>query len=189
MKAGPVMVTGPLMNIDNIDIDSLLHDHERLVWHIIHRTVNDTSVHEDLFQEVFLNVIRSLDRFEGRSKLSTWIASITVRTCYNYLRRLKREEMHYSFERFLEEGGKVPGALEPDPGHVEADDRARTIEQVLNGLPLKYRLPIVLFYLENRSYREIAGVLDIPVGTVKTNLFRGLRLMKKNMGDDRDELL
>jgi len=65
-----------------VDTDRLIEDHKNLVYHLIHRTVRDRTAHEEIFQEVFLNVLESLPRFEGRSKLSTWIASIAVHTSY-----------------------------------------------------------------------------------------------------------
>lgn len=60
------------------DLDRLVEDHRSLVYHVIVRVVGDRRVHDDLFQEVFLNVVRSLPTFRGRSKLSTWIASIAI---------------------------------------------------------------------------------------------------------------
>ena len=70
-----------------VDTDRLVEDHKNLVYHLIRRTVRDRTAHEEIFQEVFLNVLESLCRFEGGSKLSTWIASITVHTCYKFIQK------------------------------------------------------------------------------------------------------
>jgi RNA polymerase sigma-70 factor (ECF subfamily) len=177
------------MSIDISDTDTLVHDHGKLVYHLINSIVNDTTVHDDVFQEVFLNVLRSLERFEGRSKISTWIASITVRTCYNYIRSHRKDMANYSFERFLDEGGEIAGTADPDPAEIERLGTASIVKQALDRLPLKYRLPITMFYFEDQSYREIAGALGMPIGSVKTNLYRGLRSMREGLKHERHELL
>ncbi len=177
------------MSINVSDTDTLVHDHGKLVYHLINRIVNDTTVHDDLFQEVFLNVLRSLERFEGRSKVSTWISSITVRTCYNYIRSHKQDTANYSFERFLEEGGELAGGADPDPAEIERVGTAGIVRRSLDRLPLKYRLPITMFYFEDQSYREIAEALEMPIGSVKTNLYRGLRAMREDLKHERQELL
>ncbi len=179
----------PVMKKGSIDTDTLVDDYARLVYHLIHRIVHDVAAHDDLFQEVFLRVLANIERFEGHSKLSTWIASITIRTCYHYLRSRKRTAVQYSFDRFLEEGGDIAGGVDTDPGAIDAAQTAERIERALDRLPMKYRLPIIMFYFEEHRYREIAAALDMPVGTVKTNLYRGLRALKEELKHEREELL
>ena len=80
----------------------MIEDHKNLVYHLIHRTVRDWASHEEIFQEVFLNVLESMPRFEGRSKLSTWIASIAVHTCYKFIQKAGKREQSVSFGDWLE---------------------------------------------------------------------------------------
>lgn len=179
----------PAMKKGFIDTDALVDDYARLVYHLIHRIVHDLAAHDDLFQEVFLRILGNIERFEGRSKLSTWIASITIRTCYHYVRSRRRTATQYSFERFLEGGGDIASEVDTDPGAIDAGRTADRIERALDRLPMKYRLPIIMFYFEEQRYREIAAALEVPVGTVKTNLYRGLRALKEELKHEREELL
>ncbi len=160
-----------------MDTDRLIEDYKNLVYHLIHRTVRDRTLHEEIFQEVFLNVLKSLPRFGGRSKLSTWIGSITVHTCYKFIQKAGKEEKVVSFGDWLE-GGPEPGVPSDLQENLERNDVRQRLERHLEELPPKYALPVSLFYLEGMSYQEIAEILEVPLGTVKSHLFRGLRELR-----------
>jgi RNA polymerase sigma-70 factor, ECF subfamily len=163
-----------------VDTDRLVEDHKNLVYHLIHRIVRDRAAHEEIFQEVFLNVLDSLPRFEGRSKLSTWIASIAVHTSYKFIQRTRERERVESFSDWLE-GRPEPGVPSDLQENLERSDVRRRLERYLGELPPRYALPVTLFYLEGMSYREIAEVLEVPLGTVKSHLFRGLKELRKRI--------
>jgi len=171
-----------------VDTDRLVEDHKKLVYHLIHRTVRDRAAHEEIFQEVFLNVLESLPRFEGRSKLSTWIASIAVHTCYKFVQKARERERIGSFGDWLE-AGPEPGVPSDVQEGLERDDIKRRLEWHLAKLPRKHALPVTLFYLEGMSYREIAEVLEVPLGTVKSHLFRGLKELRKSIEGGGDGTL
>ncbi len=168
-----------------VDTDRLVEDYKNLVYHLIHRTVRDRTAHEEIFQEVFLNLLESLPRFEGRSKLSTWIASIAVHTCYKHIQKSGKRERVDSFGDWLE-GGPEPGVLSDLQENLERNDLRRRLDRHLEELPPKYALPITLFYLEGMSYKEIAEVLALPLGTVKSHLFRGLGELRKMIEGGED---
>jgi RNA polymerase sigma factor (sigma-70 family) len=171
-----------------VDTDRLVEDHKNLVYHVIHRTVRDRAAHEEIFQEVFLNVLESLPRFEGRSKLSTWIASIAVHTCYKFVQKARERERIGSFGDWLE-GRPEPGVPPDVQESLEKDGIKRRLEWHLAKLPRKHALPVTLFYLEGMSYREIAEILGIPLGTVKSHLFRGLKELRKSIEGGGDGTL
>lgn len=160
----------------------IVSEHKDLVFHVIHRMLTDTTQHEEMFQEIFLNVLQGLPGFRGESKLSTWIYTVAVRTCLDCLKKQGRCRED-SLDAKRDDRG-----WEPEDGQqresAERGLRRRDLDAVLNELPLKYRLPVTLFYLEGRSYREIQQILDLPEGTVKTNLYRGLRAMRTILGGD-----
>lgn len=168
-----------------VDTDRLIEDHKNLVYHLIHRTVRDRTAHEEIFQEVFLNVFESLPRFEGRSKLSTWIASIAVHTCYKFIHKAGKQERVESFGDWLE-GRPDPGVPSDLQENLERNDVRRRLERHLGELAPKYALPVTLFYLEGMSYKEIAEVLGVPLGTVKSYLFRGLKELRKRIEGGED---
>jgi len=171
-----------------VDTDRLVEDHKDLIYHLIHRTVRDRTAHEEIFQEVFLNVLESLPRFEGRSKLSTWIASIAVHTCYKFIHKAGKREHAESFANWLEEKPE-PGIPSDLQENLERRDARRRLERHLGDLAPKYALPITLFYLEGMSYLETAEVLGVPLGTVKSCLYRGLKELKKRIEGGEDGFL
>ncbi len=171
-----------------MDTDRLVEDHKKLVYHVIHRTVRDCAAHEEIFQEVFLNVLESLPRFEGRAKLSTWIASIAVHTCFKFVQKARERERVGSFGDWLE-GPPELGVPADVQESLERDDIRQRLEWHLAKLPRKHALPVTLFYLEGMSYREIAEILEIPLGTVKSHLFRGLKELRNRIEGGGDGTL
>ena len=171
-----------------VDLDRLVDDHKDLVYHLIRRTVRDWQSHEEIFQQVFMNVLKGLPSFEGRSKISTWIASITVHTCYQFIHQARSQQRIESFEAWLERQPE-PGVSSDIQEQCEKSEARLRLERHLRDLAPKYALPITLFYLEDLSYKEIAEVLKIPLGTVKSHLFRGLAELKKMIEGGHDERL
>lgn len=171
---------------NRMDTDRIVEDHKDLVWHLIHRTVPDRETHEDLFQEVFLNVLEGLPRFRGRSRLSTWIWSVALHTCLRHVNRGRRRPFRSLDEWMEDAGGEPAGGEATDPAAGEA--RAH-LEAALARLPLKQRLPILLCHVEGLSQREVAAALALPLGTVKTNVYRGLRRLRAELGVKADAYL
>lgn len=165
----------------------IVSEHKDLVYHVIHRMITDRRCHEEMFQEIFLNVLQGLPRFRGESKLSTWIYSVAVRTCMSHLKKQGRFREDSLDMKLDEKGWEPTGDIQKDS--AESRLRRRDLDAALNELPLKYRLPLALFHLDGRSYREICQILDLPEGTVKTNLYRGLRAMRNLLGGTLDDHL
>jgi RNA polymerase sigma factor (sigma-70 family) len=156
-------------------------DHRRMVTHIVSRMVYDPADRADIAQEVFVRVYEHLDRFEHRSKLSTYVARIAYNTCLNFVAKMRPS--------LLEEDVQERGGMDTFAGAGPAPDtlaqRARIaciLESEIAKLPLKHRAVLTLYHLEDLSYEEIADVLGIPVGTVKSYLFRARRVLRQRLG-------
>ncbi|MGD0812428.1 MAG: RNA polymerase sigma factor [Verrucomicrobiota bacterium] len=137
----------------------------RLAFSILH---NETYA-EDAAQDAFLKIWKALPTFHGGSSLSTWIYAITRNTCLTELKRRDRHPTVSLQEPDVEAAsGRIPAlqSNDPEPGSVT------DVETLLAELPANYRQAITLFYLEQKSYEEAAQMLGIPIGTLKTLLFR-----------------
>ncbi len=163
------------------DPDRLVEDHKNLVYRLIARFVPEAALREEIFQDVFLNVCRSLPTFKGESKLSTWIASIAIHTCYSHVRTLIRDRKTTSLEAWLEEGDESVIADRSSSDAAGRGESRGSLDARLDRLPPKYKAPIQLFYFEGFTYEDIAAALNIPIGTVKTHLFRGLKRLREDM--------
>ena len=150
---------------------------DRIFW-LVRRMVGSPD-DEDLTQEVFLRVYRALPDFEGRSSFKTWIYRIAHNLCVSELKKRGRRGEHLSLE---EEGEEKVHWLLPEgrpelEQQIEQRDVSATVRTMIERLPGKYRMVLTLFYLEQARYHEIAEIMRIPMGTVKTYIHRArLRL-------------
>jgi RNA polymerase sigma-70 factor (ECF subfamily) len=150
---------------------TLVERYDRAVYHLAYRTVRDAEEARDVAQEAFFKAFRSLKTFRPEAKFSTWIFSITYHACCDRLARRKR----YSNE-------ELPDRADPGIGPEQeaiAGEEARRLRAAIARLPEKYRSVITLYHLQGRQYEEIAQVLEIPIGTVKTHLFRAKEQLRR----------
>ncbi len=172
----------------------LVTHYHQPVYSLVYRVVNDPSDAADVTQEVFLKVFRGIKRFNGESSLKTWIYRIALHEASNQRRwwfRHKRRET--SLER--PEGADANGRLEAacgmeeslaDPGDTPFDwmshEEVRAkVELELSKVNEPYRTAVVLRDIEQLSYEEIAEVLEVSLGTVKSRLMRGREALKKRL--------
>ncbi len=153
---------------------TLVERYDRAVYHLAYRTLHDVEEARDASQEAFFKAYRSLRTFKQGAKFSTWIFAITYHACCDRLNRRKR----YSNE-------EMPERADPGPGpesQAIALDQARRLHDAIEALPEKYRTVITLYHLQGKQYEEIAQVLGLPMGTVKTHLFRAKEHLRKILG-------
>jgi RNA polymerase sigma-70 factor (ECF subfamily) len=155
---------------------TLVERYDRAVYHLALRTLRDREEARDAVQEAFFKAYRSLRTFKPGAKFSTWIFSIAYHACCDRLARRKR----YSNE-------EMPERADPSAGpeaQAIATDEARRLRSAIDALPEKYRTVITLYHLQGRQYEEIAQVLGMPMGTVKTHLFRAKEHLRRLLSED-----
>ncbi len=158
----------------------LVDRHKNRAMTLALRIVGNRSDAEELVQDAFVRAFRSMDRFRGESKFGTWFYRILYNLCLTSLAR--RGESPEPLEGLEESSVDLPPT--GDPTVLEDLVTAEALDLVrleLDTLPEKFRAALTLFYVQEMSYDEIASVMRVPVGTVKTHLFRGRVLLKKNV--------
>jgi RNA polymerase sigma-70 factor (ECF subfamily) len=155
---------------------TLVERYDRAVYHLAYRTLRNPEEARDATQEAFFKAYRSLRTFRPGAKFSTWIFSIAYHACCDRLSRRKR----YSNEELPERAD--PGAG-PESQAI-AEDEARRLRAAIAALPEKYRTVVTLYHLQGRQYDEIAQVLGIPMGTVKTHLFRAKEQLRRLLSEN-----
>jgi RNA polymerase sigma-70 factor, ECF subfamily len=130
---------------------------------------------EDITQEVFLRAYRALPRFRGDASFYSWLYRIAINLCLNYLRRAN----HVSAADEPEVSA-LPVAADPSV-LLENQERERLVRRAIDALPAHYRVAIILRDLEGFSYHEIADILSIPLGTVKSRINFGKRLLRESL--------
>lgn len=137
---------------------------------------------EELVQDAFLRAFRSLDQFRGDAKFGTWFYRILYNLCMTKVTRRhgKTEQLEVGDEMALDHLSPLDGVLSVHD-QLEADEMQRILGQEIEGLPEKFKSVITLFYVQEMSYEEMVSILKIPIGTVKTNLFRARSLLRKRV--------
>ena len=143
-----------------------------LVFALISRTVQDRSRAEDLAQDVFLRIHRGLPYFRGEARLSTWIYRIVANVC---AQDQARREATVSLDDDRVSGRSTPSASDRRFSDLELRDR---LEKAIVRLPANYRLLIAAHYLDGVRYEELAEALQLPLGTVKTQLYRAKQQLR-----------
>jgi RNA polymerase sigma-70 factor (ECF subfamily) len=156
------------------------------VYNLVYRLMADPGDAYDVVQEVFLKVFRNIGTFRSQSSLKTWIYRIAVNEVHNYRRWLFRHRRQEVVLEDENEGGKNFGDTVPDQGSSPYDyalngERRVLIEDALARINPIFRAAVVLRDLEDLSYEEIADVLDISMGTVKSRITRGREAMRQQL--------
>lgn len=168
--------------------ETLVTKYQQPVYSLVCRLLNDPADACDVVQEVFLKVFRKVGAFRGESSLKTWIYRIAVNEAYNYQRwfsRHRRQEVGFEAD---EEGGPSYSQKLADPGRspfeCAADhERHALIEEALARLNPSFRSAVVLRDIEELSYEEIAEVLQVALGTVKSRILRGREALRRDLAD------
>jgi RNA polymerase sigma-70 factor (ECF subfamily) len=168
---------------DRLAMQVLFGRHQLQVYRFVLRLVRNEAMAEDLISEVFLDVWRQAGRFEGRSQVTTWLLSIARFKALSALRR-KRPEAELDDEK----AAAVEDTSDDPAVTLQKKDKSALLRQCLEALSVEHREIIDLVYYHEQSVEEVARILDIPQGTVKTRMFyarKKLSEVLKAQGVDR----
>jgi len=158
--------------------EALVDEHQRYVYNLALRVVKDENEALDLTQETFVRAWTALPNFKGQSQFRTWLYRIVTNLCYNRLPNLRRS-LNDLGDDVMEE---IPEPNFNTPAHeFESNETRRNLYQAMENLDENYRLLITLRYQNELSYEEIASTLNLPLGTVKTGIFRAKEQLRKRL--------
>jgi len=167
----------------------LIGRYHQPIYSLVHRILTDPADAADTTQEVFLKVFRGIKRFNGQCSLKTWLYRIAIHEASNQRRWwFRHKSKETSMEGRQDENGNSFGFCETladrgeSPLEIFAHEEVRArVEQELKQVPEPYRTTVVLRDIEGLAYEEIAEVLQISLGTVKSRLIRGREALKKHL--------
>ncbi len=166
----------------------LIRRYERPVFSLIYRLVRDRERSEDLSQDTFIKVLNALDRYDPAYKFSSWIFKIAHNTALDHLRRKAPETLsidgspHASTQDQLEATVLTPVSTSETPDEFTASREIGShIEKAIGRLRVEYRTAILLCHVEGRPYEEVAQIMDVPLGTVKTYIHRARNELRKQL--------
>lgn len=171
----------------------LLHRYQGPVFSLVYRMVRDRALAEDLAQETFVKALNALDTYRPEFKFSSWLFKIANNVAIDHLRRRQLETLSLDggpnalTPREMDETRPVVSDRSETPlEEVEARELGAAIEQAIGKLRPEYRACIILRHIEDRPYEDIAEILDLPLGTVKTYLHRARAELKEILGPMRE---
>ena len=169
---------------ENSAWEALLRVYTRKTYNLCYRFTGRPDEAEDLTQEVFIKIFQTLRSYDaGQGSFSTWLHRVARNHLVDHYRRTKRDRMTSSIEDDLATIEEKPGPGAGPTGLIEARERQELLQQGLDKLSPDLREAVILRDLQEMEYREIAGVLGIPEGTVKSRINRGRaelgRLLRK----------
>ncbi|GAA4841533.1 sigma-70 family RNA polymerase sigma factor [Paenibacillus vulneris] len=161
----------------------LIERHKNYIYTLVYRMVEHRETAEDLTQEIFIKLYRSLVHFRGDAKFTTWVYRLTVNLVTDYRRSQRRRPYEALLDKMKNWFGNRQE--EPEAAALQKEEQ-QTILKLLSELPDKYRLILYLYHYKQLSYQEIAEATQLPMKTIETRLYRGKALLKQKWQEVRN---
>jgi RNA polymerase sigma-70 factor (ECF subfamily) len=165
---------------DELAWDAIVRRYRRKVFGVAYKFVGRHEEAEDLTQEVFVKIFKSLATFDRRANFQTWLISISRNVCIDHYRRVRQERL--TLDRQVDPNELSPVSQDPGPAAaIEQQDRVELLREALAALPESLRTAVLMRDLQELTYQEIADRLRLPEGTVKSRINRGRTELAKQI--------
>ena len=172
---------------DQLAWEQIVRQYWRKVFNVAYKFVGKHDQAEDLTQDIFLKIFKSLNTFDRRANFQTWLISISRNLCIDHYRSVRKERE--TIDRDVDANELSPLSRDPGPmAALEQQDRVQLLREAMSALPDTLRTAVLMRDIQELSYQEIANTLRLPEGTVKSRINRGrtelARQVRKLRGDD-----
>jgi RNA polymerase sigma-70 factor (ECF subfamily) len=165
--------------------ETIVQQNRRRVFNVAYKFVGKHDEAEDLTQDIFLKLFKSLDTFDRRANFQTWLISVSRNLCIDHYRRVRKERE--TVDRDVDAGDLAPASGDVGPYVLlERSDRRELLRHALDGLAPTLRSAVMLRDIHELSYQEIADRLGVPEGTVKSRINRGRRELARQIRKVQD---
>ncbi|MFQ6043414.1 MAG: RNA polymerase sigma factor [Candidatus Poribacteria bacterium] len=163
--------------------DEIVNRHHTKIYRLAYRLLGNAEDADDATQETFIEAYKSLKSFKYKSKFSTWLYRVALNTCHQQIRKAEsRRRTLTAFAdnvKFLD----AENGIETPDNVALKKERQRLLQAAIDRLPERQKQVIVLFYMQNLKYREIAEILGCPEGTVASRLNTAIKNLKPKLKD------
>jgi len=176
---------------DSTAFEELVSRYESTIMNMAYRLLGNRSDAADVTQEIFVLLLRKLGSFRGEAKFSTWLYRVSLNACHDHARRLRRhislsdspgEDLPEIEQRLADDGIESPEAS------LERTEIQGTVQEAIARLPHKFKEVIYLHDINGYDYKEVADILDISLGTVKSRLNRARGRLARELQEFREQL-
>ena len=172
------------VRVEEIDFEAAAQEHRSFLLQIAVASTRNATDAEDVVQEALMRGYRGIKRFRGDCPLRVWLSRIVVRVAINHHRSLARRLKRWVFFADLEvvyDDGSVQEFEPPDPAGIFDREAIMDLRKNVNRLPDEFRIPLVMLAVDGMTIPEIALVLEIPEGTVKSRIFYARKRLKETL--------
>ncbi|OGS34588.1 MAG: hypothetical protein A2474_04645 [Elusimicrobia bacterium RIFOXYC2_FULL_34_12] len=166
---------------DVYSFERLISQHQKKIYNVIYNMIGDESEAYDISQEVFIKAFKYMKEFRGDSTFFTWLYSIARNIFLNESKRFYNKKRN--FETSLDNNDNIELLKISDNYNIdkelESNELQKKVREAIQQLPEEFKLVIIFYYLEGFSYEDIAGVMELSIGTVKSRLSRGKEHLKE----------
>lgn len=171
---------------------TLLKKYRKSVYYMLLKMVKNADDAEDLTQEAFAKAFNSIEKFDSKYAFSTWLFRIATNNCIDFIRKKRVQTVSIDQPVPGDDGSSMrfdvrDSNLEPDDAMLK-QQRKRYLNMAIDRLPEKYRVLVELRYFKEFSYDEVAKELQIPLGTVKAQLFRARELLNQELKNLKSQM-
>ena len=170
---------------DAAAFNHLMAQHERRMYAVALRMCGNREDAQDCLQEAMLHVYRAIGGFKGQSSFSTWVYRITMNTCLDELRR-KKNRQNTSLDNLLDMGWSPADESNAPEKQAMRSELRRNLNRAIQELPEEMRSAVVLRDIQGFSYDEIARMLEINVGTIKSRISRGREKLREKLKENAE---
>lgn len=167
---------------NNDALNTLYMKYERYIYKICYNYTHSKEDSLDLLHDIFIKILKGIKLFDESRPLLPWIKKITINTCINFNTRRKQT---ISLDKVITDNGQTLKEALSSSFNLEDfilfQDTTNIINEEINKIDDKYKMPLILKHKQNMSYDEIAKYLDLPLGTVKTNIYRARKKLKEEL--------
>lgn len=168
----------------------LVEKYERSLYFHILKMIKDREQVEDLVQETFVKAFDNLNSYSTNYAFSTWLYRIATNHTIDYLRKKKLKTLSIDQPKQTKDGEmemQLPDENASTDRDIIRKQRQKIVQNAIDNLPKKYREVIKMRHMEEKSYKEIAKLRDLPLGTVKAHIFRARELLYKALKDKKEK--
>ncbi len=160
---------------DNEAFSELISRYKRLIYSVAYKFSKDTEEVNDMAQEAFIKIYRSLSRYDDQYKFSTWSVKVATNICLDHVRRKKLNSVS------LDEIENYAGSSNSPEEYYLRKEKSQVLKDAIDGLPEIYRVPIVMYHQNGMSYKEISDHLGKPMSIIKNRIFRARNTLKESL--------
>jgi len=161
--------------------EELIKRYERQIYSLTLKMMGNQEDANDVAQEIFIKLYNALNKFDNERKFFSWMYKIALNVCYTAMKR--RPQENFSLDNIIDFAPLIPERDTQPETYFESQEIKTLVQTAISELPENFRVPVLLRYMHEMSYQQIADAMELPVSTIETRLYRGKAILQKRLAN------